>query len=765
MPASSPSDARQKWRKTRGPKTTKRHRTDEDDDDDDEEDNDVVEPDEDEDLHPNPKNQPQQLPPNRVNSETEVLAGAGIRISDFPAAVKHAVNRPHSSVMAIVAAERENKGQSVVLENISHGQVQALSAVPSDNPVLATGSSSAEQEGSVVITPPPVREGRGVVKRFWNRVHVVPVHADWFQPTTVHRLERQVVPHFFSGKSAENTPEKYMDCRNLIVAKYMEDPEKRLSLEDCQGLAVGVDKEDLKRIFRFLDHWGIINYCAPVPRHEHWSIDSYLREDTNGEVHVPSATLKSIDSLIKFDKPKCRLQPHEVYSSLSSNPNDLADLDSTIRERLSESRCNYCSRPLLVVHYQSVKEADTSLCPDCYHEGRFVIGHSSMDFTKLDSTKECGDQDGENWTDQETLLLLEALEIYNDNWNEIADHVGTKSKAQCILHFLRLPMEDGLLEHVEVPTTSCTSNGLHKDDPHRLYPNTNGASPGPHVEDSVSESRFPFANSGNPVMHLVAFLASSLGPRVAAACAHASLGVLSEDDRSEHGNRMDSDDGPAETRNASQQKGPNTVRAEAAPIPPEKVKSAAKAGLAAAAMKAKLFADHEEREIQRLSASIINHQLKRLELKLKQFAEIETLLMKECEQVEKTRQRLAEDRARAIATRFGPGGVASAMNLPSVAPQLVNNNVTNSRPPVMSVPPSQPSVSGYPNNQMGHSQMPFMARQQQMFSFGPRLPLSAIQPTSSGPSSSAVFGPQGSGQPSLSHPMLRTVPGTSSGMG
>lgn len=37
--------------------------------------------------------------------------------------------------------------------------------------------------------------------------------------------------------------------------------------------------------------------------------------------------------------------------------------------------------------------------------------------------------------------------------------------------------------------------------------------------------------------------------------------------------------------------------------------SAAKDGLAAAAMKAKLFADHEEREIQRLSANIINHQV------------------------------------------------------------------------------------------------------------------------------------------------------------
>ena len=49
--------------------------------------------------------------------------------------------------------------------------------------------------------------------------------------------------------------------------------------------------------------------------------------------------------------------------------------------------------------------------------------------------------------------------------------------------------------------------------------------------------------------------------------------------------------------------------AEVHPLSAETVKAAAKAGLAAAAMKAKLFADHEEREIQRLSANIINHQV------------------------------------------------------------------------------------------------------------------------------------------------------------
>lgn len=48
---------------------------------------------------------------------------------------------------------------------------------------------------------------------------------------------------------------------------------------------------------------------------------------------------------------------------------------------------------------------------------------------------------------------------------------------------------------------------------------------------------------------------------------------------------------------------------EALSLSAESVKDAAKAGLAAAGLKAKLFADHEEREIQRLSANIVNHQV------------------------------------------------------------------------------------------------------------------------------------------------------------
>lgn len=73
------------------------------------------------------------------------------------------------------AGDSSNGGMNCVfLENISHGQLQALSAMPKDAPALTGGDS----EGSFVITPPPIMEGRGVVKRYGSdRVHVVPMHA------------------------------------------------------------------------------------------------------------------------------------------------------------------------------------------------------------------------------------------------------------------------------------------------------------------------------------------------------------------------------------------------------------------------------------------------------------------------------------------------------------------------------------------------------------------------------------------------------------
>lgn len=84
--------------------------------------------------------------------------------------------------------------------------------------------------------------------------------------------------------------------------------------------------------------------------------------------------------------------------------------------------------------------------------------------------------------------------MYKDDWNKVSEHVGSRTQDECILHFLRLPIED------------------------------------PYMEDSSSSlgplayQPIPFSQAGNPVMSTVAFLASVVDPRVASAAARSALG-------------------------------------------------------------------------------------------------------------------------------------------------------------------------------------------------------------------------------------------------
>ncbi|XP_062197237.1 SWI/SNF complex subunit SWI3C homolog isoform X2 [Phragmites australis] len=546
--------------------------------------------------------------------EAEVLPSAEA-ISAFPAAKRRVVNRPHPSALALLAAERYSYCGNIsavappVLENISHGQLQVLSGVLPDHPALST---DPDRPSLYVCTPPPLMEGHVVPKQFQGRLHVVPKHSDWFSPGTVHRLERQVVPHFFTGKSPGHTPEKYVLLRNKVIVKYLENPGKRLAFAECQGL-VGSTGElyDLSRIVRFLDTWGIINYLATGSVHRGLRMaTSLLREEPTGELQLLTAPLKSIDGLILFDRPKCSLQAEDFSSLASSSSNSevadfdaaFADLNGKIRERLSESSCSYCLQPLPSLHYQSQKEADIALCSDCFHDARYITGHSSLDFQRVDGNKDGSQNDSDKWTDEETLLLLEGIEKYSDNWDDIAGHVVTKSKAQCIYHFIRLPVEDGLLENVEVHNAPVLFRAQSNGYPHS---DSNGSTSGNPLQSIQHGNQLPFINSSNPVMSLVAFLASAIGPRVAASCAHAALSFLTRDDDSRVSSEGMHADGRANGANLNFLSHNGAISS----ISPENVKHAAMCGLSAAAMKSKLFADQEEREVQRLVATIINHQI------------------------------------------------------------------------------------------------------------------------------------------------------------
>lgn len=264
--------------------------------------------------------------------------------------------------------------------------------------------------------------------------------------------------------------------------------------------------------------------------------------------------------------------------------------------------CATCGVDCTRQRYHSVKARSFEICTNCYFEGRFPSSMYSGDFVRMDGSVAVSTAE-EAWTDQETLLLLEGLEMYDDNWDLISEHVGTRTREQCILKFLKLPIEDPYLTEVKQESL------------------------GP-----LQHQRVPFSQADNPVMTLVAFLASVVNPGVASAAAQAALKELSlatsEEAKEGGDDAMAVDD--SKTNGDNNKGGLST----------EAVQKAAAVALGAAAAKAKVLADYEEREMQRLVNQAVEMQLKKLEVKMKLFEEMESHLDNEKRELERQRQLL-----------------------------------------------------------------------------------------------------------------------------
>ena len=81
------------------------------------------------------------------------------------------------------------------------------------------------------------------------------------------------------------------------------------------------------------------------------------------------------------------------------------------------------------------------------------------------------------------------------------------------------------------------------------------------------------------------------------------------------------------------------------PVTDAGAREAAATGLAAAAVRAKLLADAEEREVQRLIISIAEAQMKKIEAKMRSFEDLEIGLTREREAIEEMKARLFAERA------------------------------------------------------------------------------------------------------------------------
>ncbi|KAJ6655085.1 hypothetical protein lerEdw1_005989 [Lerista edwardsae] len=492
---------------------------------------------------------------------------------------------------------------------------------------------------------------------------IIPSYASWFDYNCIHVIERRALPEFFNGKNKSKTPEIYLAYRNFMIDTYRLNPQEYLTSTACRRNLTG-DVCAVMRVHAFLEQWGLINY----------QVDPESRPMAMG----PPPT------------------PH--FNVLADTPSGLMPLHlRTPQIPAAQQMLNFPEKN---------KEKPTDLQN---------FGLRTDIYSKKTLAKSKSASAGREWTEQETLLLLEALEMYKDDWNKVSEHVGSRTQDECILHFLRLPIEDPYLENSD-------------------------ASLGPLAYQPV-----PFSQSGNPVMSTVAFLASVVDPRVASAAAKAALeefsrvreevplelveahvkkvqeaarvsgkvdptfglessciaGTVPDEPEKLDGaeeEKLEADtDGPQAEKVKVENKGENEIGdrnkiqegeeerniekeqdgdVPQDPKPDEKeteenkenldvckdkegdtgkkrveheisegnVATAAAAALASAATKAKHLAAVEERKIKSLVALLVETQMKKLEIKLRHFEELETIMDREKEALEQQRQQLLTER-------------------------------------------------------------------------------------------------------------------------
>nr|ACN33227.1 unknown [Zea mays] len=306
-----------------------------------------------------------------------------------------------------------------------------------------------EEEGPPPLPPPRPsleKEIEAVLSRGAG-VHVVPTFAGWFSWKEIHPIEKQMLATFFDGKSERRTPEIYLGIRNLIMNKFHCNPEVHLESKDLCELSVG-EMDARLVILEFLAYWGLVNF-HPFPSvvQEHKLVESKSSAETaegisQAEKLFQFETVHSY--LVPVSKEAEAISPVQ-FTSLLPEPT-LAEDAIGAAESSVEYHCNSCSVDCSRKRYHCRTQVDFDFCSDCYNEEKFDEGMSKSDFILMESADVPG-SGGSNWTDHETLLLLEALEIFKGKeWHEIAEHVATKTKEQCMLHFLQMPISEPFLD-------------------------------------------------------------------------------------------------------------------------------------------------------------------------------------------------------------------------------------------------------------------------------------------------------------------------------
>lgn len=367
-------------------------------------------------------------------------------------------------------------------------------------------------------------------------------------------------------------------------------------------------------------------------------------------------------------------------------------IEDIVKEPKKSFHCYSCGVDCTRTRFHYSKSAPTTagavatkikfdLCPACFQHGRFA--GSPLEFVKLEDEGYMGVPDRDApWSDTELLLLLEALEVFDENWNAIADHVGTRTREQCVVKFLQLEIDD---KYIESEIADQPSFG------------------------PLNRGRIPFSQADNPVMSVIAYLAAMNNPEVTAA----AVGRSVEEMRKQIRHRLENGFGATEPEHepepepepapendktithmgaedymeidmvgSPQPTAENQVivveEEEEAENPnnpnphPDDATTLSNVAFAASAARAVALASNEEREMTRLVSAALNRTLEKLELKLEHFSAMQAVQESERREIERSRQQMlterftvrrrmteAEESFKAMSLKNGGGGSAA----------------------------------------------------------------------------------------------------------
>lgn len=502
-------------------------------------------------------------------------------------------------------------------------------------------------------------------------------------------MERWSLPEFFDGSSISRNPRVYKEYRDFIISKYREDPARRLTFTEIRKSLVG-DVGSLQKVFRFLNRWGLINFGAPPPPPPDGGVvvggPAVVVEDgaPAGVQVVPTPAMSSLASAPAAGENGFKLPPLTSYSDVFG---DWMPQRGPV--------CGACGDQFMPGQFESTKGGLVK-CSKCSENKNNEEGKSTDDSKLKDQTDVGGNLVTSEWTDSETLLLLEAVLKHGDDWDLIAQHVRTKSKLDCIARLIQLPFGEHMLSTIsgkcenkssssqafdvkatkhalsELPQEPSETDGHHHMD-------TDDRVTGDSTPAHPSKRRcFPFVDATDSLMKQVALLSTVAGPHIAAAAAEAAVTALCNENPYA-GKVLDIDEDEVTNKVGlslinNEQERESDIKVEdwdmerhkqtdTSESIPEKnfaamtfrIRAAIATAMGASAARAKLLADQEEREIEHLMASIIETQMRKVQYKIKHFEELELIMEKEYTHIQQLKESILEDWVSVLRQAFHAG--------------------------------------------------------------------------------------------------------------